>query len=276
MNKNLLLIFLSLYLGVFSCSVTDHNPEKDKEAEVTTPGGYTPENFDIYLLIGQSNMAGRAEITNDLLDTLENVFLFNGFEWEKAANPLNKYSTSRKSIEMQKLGPAYTFAKTLSQQQSHGIGLVVNARGGTSIEQWQKGYSGSNDFDLYEGALDRIKKVQDTGAIKGIIWHQGESNQNNTTQYLSLLNKMIWDFRGDLELPQLYFLAGEIGKWRSSSEEINALIQKIPDQINNAGYVISDGLTPLNGDLSDPHFDTVSQQTLGMRYANHILEVLYQ
>ena len=47
-----------------------------------------PENLDIYLLIGQSNMAGRAKIAGNDTDTLKNVFLYTGIpgkEWEKAA-----------------------------------------------------------------------------------------------------------------------------------------------------------------------------------------------
>ena len=33
--------------------------------------------FDIYLCIGQSNMAGRATLTPAVMDTLVNVYLFN-------------------------------------------------------------------------------------------------------------------------------------------------------------------------------------------------------
>ncbi len=76
-----------------------------------------PKNLDIYLLIGQSNMAGRATIESQDLDTLNNVFLYkgiNGNVWEKAANPLNKYSSIRKALSMQKLNPGYTFAHEMA------------------------------------------------------------------------------------------------------------------------------------------------------------------
>ncbi len=72
------------------------------------------KNFDIYLLIGQSNMAGRAEIPEDGKDSLNMVFLFRNDSvriWEKAANPLNKYSTVRKGIKMQKLGARLLFCE---------------------------------------------------------------------------------------------------------------------------------------------------------------------
>lgn len=271
------LALLLLAYPLYSCSVTNVSsaPEEEEPSGPGTPGGFTEQTFDLYLLIGQSNMAGRAELSSDVADTLTDVFLFNGVSWEKAANPLNRHSTARKDLSMQKLGPGYTFSKTLAERLDRGIGLVVNARGGTRIEQWQKGYSGSEDFDLYEGALERIRKVAGTGQLKGIIWHQGESNQNSTANYLANLNKMVWDLRSDLGLPQLYFVAGELGTWRESSREINDLIRRIPQQLANSSVVSADGLTPLNGDSTDPHFDNPSQQLLGVRYAEEVLRVLY-
>ena len=98
--------------------------------------------FDIYLCIGQSNMAGRATLTPAVMDTLVNVYLFNDRNFfEPAVNPLNRYSTIRKEIGIQKLGPAYSFARKVSEKSDCKIGLVVNARGGSSIKSWEKGAS---------------------------------------------------------------------------------------------------------------------------------------
>jgi len=92
------------------------------------PANNQPVNLDIYLLIGQSNMAGRASIEDQDKDSLENVFLFTGIEnneWEKAANPLNKYSTIRKKIEMQKVGPGYTFSREMVKSvNGNKVGVV--------------------------------------------------------------------------------------------------------------------------------------------------------
>lgn len=96
-------------------------------------------DMDIYLLIGQSNMAGRGEIGDYADSVLPNVYLFNGEDWHPASNPFNRFSTVKKDIE-QGLGPGYSFAKKLSEKLAKPIGLIVNARGGTSLEQWQKGF----------------------------------------------------------------------------------------------------------------------------------------
>ena len=73
-----------------------------------------PSSFDLYVCIGQSNMAGRATLTPEVMDTLQNVYLLNDKgNFEPAVNPLNRYSTVRKDLSMQRLGPAYGFAKEI-------------------------------------------------------------------------------------------------------------------------------------------------------------------
>ena len=56
-----------------------------------------PSSLDLYVCIGQSNMAGRATLTPEIMDTLQNVYLLNDKgRFEPAVNPLNRYSTIRK------------------------------------------------------------------------------------------------------------------------------------------------------------------------------------
>src|SRR5210317_1898849 len=96
LNLIILLLVVLFPLLANGCNEGDlpleENPEKEESQA---------KDLDIYLLIGQSNMAGRAEIESQDRDTLNGVFLFkkiNGKEWEKATNPLNKYSTIRKDL----------------------------------------------------------------------------------------------------------------------------------------------------------------------------------
>ena len=84
-----------------------------------------PSTFDLYVCIGQSNMAGRATLTPEVMDTLQNVYLLNDKgNFEPAVNPLNRYSTVRKDLSMQRLGPAYGFAKEMARQTKRPVGLV--------------------------------------------------------------------------------------------------------------------------------------------------------
>lgn len=240
-----------------------------------TPGGFAKDEFDVYLLIGQSNMAGRGDV--GALDEvpLENAYLFNATDqWETVEVPLNKYSTVRKDLDLQKLNPGYTFARKLTEYTNRGIGLVVNARGGTNIEQWQKGYSGHEDYNLYEEAVARLLIAIHTGNFKGIIWHQGEANQSSSITYMAKLKQLVQDLRTDLDT-YAFFVAGEINQWREASEPINNVMGSIANDINQASYIKSDDLAPINGDLDDPHFDGFSQRILGGLYADEILENVY-
>jgi hypothetical protein len=76
-----------------------------------------PQNLNIYLVIGQSNMAGRTAIREEDNVSIEHCFLFTNdgkTPWVVATNPLNKYSSVRKDMKMQRLSPAFAFAKSMS------------------------------------------------------------------------------------------------------------------------------------------------------------------
>ena len=219
------------------------------------------EKPEIYLLIGQSNMAGRAALTDADLAVMEGCVLLNDKdEWEPAKNPLNRYSTIRKGLGMQKLGPGYGFAnEMLRAKPGTAIGLVVNAKGGSRIEQWEKGGK------FYEDAVRRAKAAQKNGTIKGILWHQGESNEKNPEGYLEKLSALVANLRADLGSPDLPFVAGQVNKVPAVNEQI----AKLPKTVSGTSYVSSEGLTATDR----WHFDPKSANLLGKRYATEILKL---
>jgi len=227
-----------------------------------------PEYLDIYLFIGQSNMAGRANIEEQDKDSLENVFLFTGIEnneWEKAANPLNKYSTFRKKIEMQKLGPGYTFAhEMVKSEYSNKIGLVVNAKGGTKIEQWAPGTA------FYNEAVNRTKEALKYGTLKGIVWHQGEANASKHETYTPKIIELIKAFIAEFGNPDLPFVAGQLSKDKPHRKSFNKMILQLPRHIDNCGVI----KTKRTSTIDNTHFDSKSQRKLGKRYAREMLELL--
>jgi len=225
--------------------------------------------LDIFLALGQSNMSGRGYMVDSDLVPINNVYLLTpGANLEIASNPLNKYSSVRKELSLQKMGPSSSFVKMMRDKTQKSIGLMQNARGGSFIESWIKG---SQDR-LYEEALRRALEIKKFGEIKGIIWHQGESNAGDPNGYKSKLLNMVNDFRTDLEIPDLFFIAGQIATWRSSA--FNTMISTIKTFVPNSDWVSSEGLTPLI-DTSDPHFDAASQKILGERYAEKMLANVY-
>lgn len=220
-----------------------------------------PEDLHLYLLIGQSNMAGRAEIPEYAKDIIDRCYLLNDkSEWEPASNPLNRHSSVRKGLGMQKLGPGYSFVREmLAKDKNARIGIIVNARGGTKINEWH------GKSELYREARKRTKAVLNDGTLKGVLWHQGESDQGAADAYLGKLQTLVANLRSDFNDPNLPFIAGQIHK----PGAINDQIAKLPETTHATAVATAEGLTTTDG----THFDTKSQLLLGERYAKEMLRV---
>ena len=221
------------------------------------------DKLHVYLLIGQSNMAGRAPFTEKESGPIERCYLLNAQDkWESAKNPLNRHSTIRKGLGMQQMNPGYSFSKSmLEKDKGIFLGLVVNAKGGSSIKSWAKGSK------FYNEALRRTKAAQKTGTLKGILWHQGEANSNNPVGYLDKLKALVENLRNDLDSPNLPFVAGQINNFK----EINDQIAKLPKTVPFTAFASSEGLQAMAMDRW--HFDAKSMKLLGQRYAEEMLKV---
>ncbi|MCF8381592.1 MAG: T9SS type A sorting domain-containing protein [Bacteroidales bacterium] len=225
----------------------------------------TKEELEIFLALGQSNMAGRADI-DDNTDPIEGAWLLNDEDvWIPAVNPMNLYSNIRKDAEFQLLGPSYAFAKTMAEYIDKPICVIVNARGGTSLSAFSEG------GEYNQPMMDRIRKANDFGTVKAAIWHQGESNSSSFGSYLTTLNKLVVDIREAVN-SNLYFVAGQLGPWGTKYELFNNNLTTIQSFVDNADYAINERLWHL-GD--ETHFNTPSQLLLGSRYAQKVLESVY-
>lgn len=265
MNLRSLLLGLLSFLTVCVCSVQAKN---------------VSEEYDVFLLIGQSNMAGRGYMIDGDKDIIDKrVFILNDKgEIVPATNPLNQYSSIRKDMSMQRINPGFSFSKKIAKKTGRKILLVVNARGGTSIGQWSKGEGGEG---YYEEAVRRTKQAMQYGTLKAILWHQGCANSRNADTYMNSLSALVHNLRTDLNA-DVPFIAGELGRWRSRVDAFNTMIQTISEHIPSSDWVSTEGCVPIvtkrsNGepDLKDPHFDRNSQIILGERYADKVLKMCY-
>ncbi len=211
----------------------------------------------IYILIGQSNMAGRAPLLPEDTAPLPGVLLLNDQgQWEPAANPLNRFASDRKALSMQRLGPGDGFARRMHEAlPDMTIGLVVNARGGTSIEEWARGKT------LYQNTLKRVQPLPKE-KLAGVVWHQGEANANDA-DYLDKLVALINHLRQDLGRQDLPFVAGQV----AGKPRVNELIAQLPGKLPHTAWVSAEGLTVFDG----VHFDRDSQKRIGRRYADAVL-----
>lgn len=230
-----------------------------------------PGDYEVFLLIGQSNMAGRgALIEGDDQPFDDNVYLLNAIGVpELATNPLNRYSSIKKDVA-QGINPGFSFSKKIARQTGKKVLLVVNARGGSALYEWKP----NSSTGYYTSTVSRAKKAQKYGKIVAILWHQGESNSGNPDGYLTGLKTVVDALRTDLKIPDAPFIAGEIAEWHSNASKFNPVIQQISTVISNSDWVSSKDCGWLK-DESDPHFSRDGQILLGNRYAEKVISYCY-
>lgn len=235
-----------------------------------------PSNgLHLFILMGQSNMAGRGEIAP--IDTVVHpnvIMLTQDYEWESAREPLHFDKPDVVGV-----GPGLAFGKTMAETfPDITIGLIPCAAGGSSINKWQPGalHDQTQSYP-YDDMIKRTQFALNSGVLNGIIWHQGESdsNQENYRVYEQHLVNLIERLRREFNNPNLPFVAGELGSFYAEkkpyADSINAIIHAIPQKVTQTAFVEADDLTDL-GD--ETHFDSKSARVLGKRYANAMVKLL--
>lgn len=233
------------------------------------------DSFYLFLLIGQSNMAGRGPI--EAIDTIvhPNVMMLNqDYEWEPAREPLHFDKPERVGV-----GPGMAFGKVMAEAfPDVSIGLIPCAAGGSSIEQWHPGaFHDQTQSYPYDDMLKRIQFALNSGVLKGVLWHQGESDskQESYRVYEQNLVNLIERLRQELNNPNLPFVAGELGDFYAEknpyADSINAIFKTIPQKVKHTAFVEAEDLTDM-GD--ETHFDSKSARMLGKRYASAMIKLL--
>ncbi len=224
--------------------------------------------FHLYLLVGQSNMAGRGTVeAQDLSINPRVLMLDKDGRWVAAMDPLH---TDKPTVAGVGLGT--TFGKVMAEADPEVvIGLIPCAVGGTSVSQWQKGADPVQPWGkLYDNAIGRAKLALRDGVLMGILWHQGEADSStaNIAAYQERLTKLVADFRADLDAPDVPFVAGMLGVWdpqrHGGRQAFNENLKSLPTWFANAAVVDSTGLEH-RGDST--HFNSASQREFGRRYA---------
>ncbi len=225
------------------------------------------EKVHLYLLIGQSNMAGRGKVEEADKVPHPRVLMFTKTNtWAPAIDPLHFDKPAIVGV-----GLGSTFGRVMAEANPEvTIGLIPCAVGGTPLSRWQKG------GDLYEQALVRAKAAMKDGTLKGILWHQGEADSGNEAtakNYAERLAQAVKDWRADLNAPEVPFVAGKLGLFLAKADKdgkpsywplVNEQIASLPKLVPHCAVVESEGLKH-KGDVV--HFDTESLREFGKRYA---------
>ena len=263
---------------------------------LTKANAQVDPNFYIYICFGQSNMEGNAQWEAQDVGNVDPRFqMLATCNFSSPSRKLGNWYKAECPIVSPdgKLGPTDYFGRTMVQElPDKKIGVIAVAMGGSPIEMFDK--------DLYEQKMkdnpsewwvtlakrhyggnpygriiEMAKKAQQVGVIKGILLHQGCSN-NGDEKWPGMVKKIYKDMLHDLGLR-----AGEVPIFVGETEYENMgggcswhnhVVAMIPDVIPTGHVVSAEGI-PGNG--IDPwHFSAAGYRTFGKRYAAKVLDVM--
>ncbi len=234
------------------------------------------ENFHLFRLVGQSNMAGRGTVTPaDKVPHPRVLMLDKTGAWVPAVDPLHFDKPSVVGV-----GLGRTFAAAIAEANPGvTIGLIPCAVGGSPIDTWKPGiFYDATKSHPWDDAMQRAKLALQAGTLKGILWHQGESDSSAALApaYEAKLHDVIGRMRAELRAPAVPFIAGQLGKfpespWNEFKTRVDQTHRDLPTKVPHTAFVASDGLTH-RGDKV--HFDSDSYREFGRRYAAAYLKLV--
>ena len=241
-------------------------PNKIKELEGIRDKDDRP---DAFLMIGQSNMAGRGdfgevpEIKNPLC-----LMQRNG-RWQPMSEPINPDRAVFGISLHSGVGLAASFADCYAKYFNRPVGLIPCADGGTSLLQWQP------DGLLFDNAVYQTLLAQRTSTVAGVLWHQGESDcADDKHPYLAeRLETVLNVFRQRLDLYDVPFLLGGLGDFLKdripqnphyiNAPLVNEIMKSVAEKMPMTGFVSAEGL---GANADNLHFNSDSLYEFGLRY----------
>ena len=250
-------------------------------------------NFYIYLCIGQSNMEGQGQIYAADKEVDERFLMMSPISygereagvWEKAVPPICRYDTG--------LCPADYFGRKLLENlpQEARVGVINVSVAGCGIdtfhpenyagylkswavEAWQTQRVEAYDSNPLGKLIGAARLAQESGVIRGILLHQGETDAYND-QWLTKVERIYEYILGELGLnaEEVPLLAGEVvgADQGGVCAGANTTINKLPQKISTAYVISSKGCKAGSDNL---HFTSAGYRELGRRYGDKALELL--
>jgi hypothetical protein len=267
--SRLVLSVACILLALSSFARADTTPaamNKTAPAPLIALEGVARSDLDLYLLVGQSNMTGRGKIEAIDRQTNPRVWsLGSGGQWIPASEPLHYDS------KMRGVGPGLAFGKAMAMAQTNpkvNIGLIPAAVGGTLVEWWLPGAK----RHLFEDAVERARRAQTTGVLRGILWQQGESDtsRDRPAHYRQRLLTVLRAFRHELGDDNVPIVIGGLGNFlkASSSKKVNAALQTVAGEIPHAAFVPAS----TKGHIGDRlHFNSAAARENGQNMARAMI-----
>lgn len=217
-----------------------------------------------FLLIGQSNMAGRGFLKEAVPVNGERIRVLRNGRWQPFYRPVNN------DRPFSGVSLAESFAEKYAETYGVDVGLIPCADGGTRLDQWAPGSI------LFDHAVYMTRLAQRTSTVAGVLWHQGEGDCGDQTRresYRARFEAMAAALREACDLHDVPFLLGGLGdflplhdaNWYGggNAERLNAIFAEIARENPLTGFVGAEGLSANPDNL---HFNAPSLHAFGLRY----------
>lgn len=250
---------------------------------LTSPG-VAGERLRVFILAGQSNMAGNGvptELPPQYQQQPDNVLM--PIPRRRKGSPLTELVPFAPATK--RFGPEVGFAHAMAKAwpDSRNV-LIKKAIGGTSALAWAPDWTREraaitkNDRvgPLYQNLMtNQVQPIlQHYGAdaeIVGVLWAQGGRDgryEEAAAEYEQNLAKIISAFRRDLKSPALPFVFAQTVDAPKRSfpyiEQVRAAQKRIAESVPYTAMVPIEGLSRKRDRV---HFDTAGQLELGRRFA---------
>jgi hypothetical protein len=226
------------------------------------------EQFHLFLLVGQSNMAGRGVVEEqDKTPHPRVLMLSKEGQWVPAVDPMH---FDKPAVGV---GLGKTFGQIMAEANPGvTIGLIPCAVGGSPIDSWQPGvFYPPTKSHPWDDTAKRVALSLPAGTIKGILWHQGESDckPELASAYAPKLHDLVKRLRELVKASDVPFIAGQMGKfddvpWSPEIVTVDKAHQELPKHVSSAAFVTAEGLKHKGDKI---HFDAAAYRELGKRYA---------
>lgn len=227
--------------------------------------------FHIFLLMGQSNMAGYGKLLPEDYKEIDGTYMLRDggklekYSWLPAKQPIHC------RLESDRFCLAGPFAKAHRGLYPRiAVGLIPMAWRGAAITKMNKGTS------FYQEMVDKALWAKKQGKLKALLWHQGESDtiyEEAAGLYEDRLIQLINDIRKDLDEPDLMVIIGNLAEFYGTGKEhsdpqrvkcidkVKSSLRKVAEKMSNVVFVESTGLR--SHDHHQVHFGRESYVILG-------------
>lgn len=216
-----------------------------------------------FLMIGQSNMAGRGYVKDVPIICNERIKMLRNGLWQMMIEPIHC------DRPFTGIGPGASFASAwCNKNEKEEIGLIPCAEGSTSLDDWTVGGV------LFENAVFQSELAQRASKLDGILWHQGENdcNPEGVNHYYEKFLVIVETLRRRLNVPDIpvivgglgdYLNTGKYGRYFRDYSLINEVLLEFANTQDHCYFVTA---SDLKANPDNIHFNAKSQRIFGLRY----------